>query len=248
MPELKKAARKILIADADETTRTILKESLEKEDYIVFAAGAGSMAFELANKEKPDLIISDVFMPEMNGFELCQRVRDTSAIPMVPFVFFTSIDDMLTEIRGFRAGANEYLVKRHTKRQDLLLRIENLLSHVDAFEKEKATLRDGFLGKLGDVSVLDILQLLTNTAKTGNLLISDGTLEGNVFFVKGQIFNAQLGNSKGEDAIYDMIYWEDGFFRFSQEDVPRHNMITTPTNKIINKCRRLLGKEAPPAV
>jgi CheY-like chemotaxis protein len=243
MAELKKTARKILIVDADESVRKILKESLEKEDYIVFDSGSGVQALDICNKEKPDLVISDVFTPEMNGFELCQRIRDTSAIPTVPFIFFTAIDDMLTEIRGFRCGANEYLVKRHTKRQDLLLRIEGLLSNVNAFEKEKATLRDGFLGKLGDVSVIDILQLLVNTGKTGHLLISDGTLEGGVYFMKGNIFNAELGNVKGEDAIYDMIYWEDGYFRFSQIDIPRQDVIATPTQKIVNKCRRLLGKD-----
>lgn len=238
-----KRSKKILIVDPDEATRTLLKENLEKEDYLVFDTFKGTSAFEIANKEKPDLIISDVFLAEMNGFELCQRLRDTSVIPTVPFIFFTGIDDMLTEIRGFRAGANEFLVKRHTKRQDLLLRIESMLSHVDAFEKEKATLRDGLLGKLGDVTVLDVLTLLSNTGKTGNLLISDGTLEGNVYFMKGRIFYAELGTVHGEDAIYDMVFWEEGFFRFSQGDIPRQDTIASPTNKILNKCRRLLGKE-----
>jgi CheY-like chemotaxis protein len=240
--ENKKTACKILIVDVDDATRALLKGNLEKEDYIVFDSSDGHIGLEIANREKPDLIISDIFMPAMNGFEFCQRIRDTSVIPTVPFIFFTAIDDMLTEIRGFRAGANDYLVKRHTKRQDLLLRIESMVSHVNAFEKEKATLREGLLGKLGDVSVIDILQLLSNTMKTGNLLISDGTLEGHVYFMKGRIFNAELGSVKGEDAIYDMIYWEDGFFRFSQGEIPRQDIIAAPTNKIISKCQRLLGK------
>lgn len=243
MPETKKTARKILIVDSDQTTREKLKQSLEKEDYLVVDCSSGVQAFEMVNQEKPDLIISDVFLEEMNGFELCQRIRDTSVVPTVPFIFFTGIDDMLTEIRAFRAGASDYMVKRNTKRQDLLLRIESLLSRVDAFEKEKATLRDGFLGKLGDVTVLDILQLLANGKKTGILLISDGTLEGNVYYKRGQIFNAELGQVKGEDAIYDMIYWEDGFFKFAQGDIPPHIEITSPTAKIISKCYRLLGKD-----
>lgn len=242
MVETKKSRPKILIVDADENTRTLLKENLEKEDYVVFDTGNGQVALEITNKERPDMIISDIFTPEMNGFELCQRIRDTSTIPTVPIVFFTAIDDMLTEIRAFRAGANEYLVKRHTKRQDLLLRIENMLQHVNAFEKEKATLRDGLLGKLGDVSVIDVLQLLCNTNKSGELLISDGTLEGHVYFMKGRIFYAELGSVSGEDAIYDMIYWEDGFFRFSQGEIPRQDIIASPTNKIISKCQRLLGQ------
>ncbi len=243
MSDIKKISRKILIIDSDESTRLRLKQSLEKEDYIVFDSESGIQAFEIVNREKPDLIISDVFIQEMNGFELCQRIRDTSVIPTVPFIFFTGIDDMLTEIRAFRAGASDYMVKRNTKRQDLLLRIESLISRVDAFEKEKATLRDGFLGKLGDVTVLDILQLLTNGKKTGSLLISDGTLEGNVYYKRGQIFNAELGQVQGEDAIYDMIYWEDGFFKFVQGEISPTMQITSPTAKILSKCYRLLGKD-----
>ncbi len=243
MTEHRRQSSKILLVDVDESTRTLIKGTLIKEDYVVFDTASGSVALEIVNKEKPDMVISDIFIPDMNGFELCQRIRDTSAVPTVPFVFFTAIDDMLTEIRAFRAGANEYLVKRNTKRQDLLLRIDSMLRHVNAFEKEKATLHDGFLGKLGDVSVIDILQLLSNTIKTGSLLISDGTLEGNVYFMKGQIFSADLGPVSGEDAIYDMIYWEDGFFRFSQGEISQKNIIAAPTNKIISKCRRLLGKE-----
>ena len=242
MVETKKSPCKILVVDSDDATRSLLKENLTKEDYIVFDSGNGQVAFEIVNREKPDLVISDIFLPEMNGFELCQRIRDTSNIPTVPFIFFTAIDDMLTEIRAFRAGANEYMVKRNTKRQDLLVRIDGMLSQINAFEKEKATLREGFLGKLGDVSVIDILQLLCNTNKTGNLLISDGTVEGNVYFMKGRIFYAELGQVKGEDAIYDMIFWEDGFFRFNQGEIPRQDIIASPTNKILSKCQRLLGK------
>jgi hypothetical protein len=67
-------------------------------------------------------------------------------------------------------------------------------------------------------------------------------VEGNVYFMKGRIFYAELGAVKGEDAIYDMIFWEDGFFRFNQGEIPRQDIIASPTNKILSKCQRLLGK------
>jgi len=240
---LKLRSRKILIVDPNDKTRQLLTENLEKEEYQVIAAENGKEGFELVNRERPDLVISDIFMNNMNGFELCQRIRDMSDVPNVPFVFFTSTDDMLTEVRAFRAGADEYLVKSQTKRQDLLIRIENMMGNIDAFEKVKATLHEGFLGKLGDISVSDVLELLVNTKKTGNLLISDGTLEGNVFFLKGNILNAELGEVSGEEAIYDMVFWEDGFFKFAHTEVPRKHVISTPTTKVLRKCRRLVGAD-----
>ncbi|HNJ72985.1 MAG TPA: response regulator, partial [bacterium] len=71
MAETKKTRSKLLLVDADEQARLLIKENLIKEDYIVFDTGNGNVALEIVNREKPDLVISDIFLGEMNGFELC---------------------------------------------------------------------------------------------------------------------------------------------------------------------------------
>ena len=100
-------ADKILIVDDNEHILKLLKISLEKAGYDVTVAHNGDEGLERANEVSPDLIISDVMMPLTDGIEFCWMVRENSSVPMVPFVFLTSVSDKEMEIRGFRAGACE---------------------------------------------------------------------------------------------------------------------------------------------
>ena len=97
--------KKILIVDDNEHVLKLLKISLEKANYEVYQAMNGDEGLEKAIEVLPDLIISDVMMPMTDGIEFCWMIRDNSPIPMVPFIFLTSLEDQEMEIRGFRAGA-----------------------------------------------------------------------------------------------------------------------------------------------
>ena len=90
---------KILIVDDNPNVLRLLNISLTKSkaNYNVIEAENGEQAFELANREKPDLIISDIMMPQMDGIELCWMIRENSDIPLVPFIFLTSFEDPETE-------------------------------------------------------------------------------------------------------------------------------------------------------
>ena len=105
----------------------MLKKYFEAEGYNALTSDTGSLAFKIANLEKPEVVLSEVFLPDMDGIELCKRIRDISVIPDVPYVFLSSVSDFLIENKAFRAGADEFLVKNNTTRQELLLRIELLL-------------------------------------------------------------------------------------------------------------------------
>ena len=104
--------KKILIVDDNPNVLKLLNISLSKAGYDIVEAENGEMAFEVANREQPDIIVSDIMMPQMDGIELCWMIRENSKIPLVPFIFLTSFDDSEMEIRGFRAGADDYLNKR----------------------------------------------------------------------------------------------------------------------------------------
>ncbi|MEJ2049821.1 MAG: response regulator, partial [Calditrichota bacterium] len=117
---------KILIVDDNPHVLKLLRISLEKAGYEVHTAENGDQGLDITQKVKPDLIVSDVMMPETDGIEFCWMVRENSEIPMVPFIFLTSLSDKEMEIRGFRAGADEYLVKP-VDRNVLLDKVRTLL-------------------------------------------------------------------------------------------------------------------------
>lgn len=103
---------RILIAEDDEDSRVFLFRSLKAKGYDVISAEDGKVALELAHKHNPDLIISDIMMPNMDGFELCHKLKTDSDLKSIPFVFYTSTYlDQENRDLGYSLGAVKYLEK-----------------------------------------------------------------------------------------------------------------------------------------
>ena len=101
----------ILIVDDDATQRFLSREALEARGYRVEESERGDDGFEHAKTLKPDLILIDVMMPGLNGYELCEAVRRTPEIERTPMILVTALEDLDSIEHGFQAGANDFLVK-----------------------------------------------------------------------------------------------------------------------------------------
>jgi len=103
---------KILIVDDNEDARIILKKTLEHDGYTVEEAPNGAEALKLARKSPPDMIISDILMPVMDGFRLCRKVKQHGKLSSIPFVFYTATyTDPKNEKLAMSLGATRYIVK-----------------------------------------------------------------------------------------------------------------------------------------
>jgi type IV pilus assembly protein PilB len=118
--------KKILVADDNEMTLQLLTDVLEYENYNVITATNGLEAMKLALREMPDLIISDLLMPKMNGLVLTNRLKSQLNTRFIPIIILTNKDDVETEVKLLESGANDYITKpvNHKK---LLVRIQKLL-------------------------------------------------------------------------------------------------------------------------
>ena len=116
---------KILIVD-DSRTIVILINSILKEDYNTVTARDGLQAIEVNKREKPDLILMDVEMPNMNGFEACKAIKEQSNNTFTPIIFITSKGDLQSMKTGLRAGAEDYLTKPFES-EELLARVQAVL-------------------------------------------------------------------------------------------------------------------------
>ena len=103
--------KKILIVDDDITLRTALIRYLEKRGYSVQSASSGIEGLSQFEADPPDLVVSDIVMPEMDGLEFCRRLRNTRPGQLVPFIFLSSRNEVDDRIEGHRIGADDYLVK-----------------------------------------------------------------------------------------------------------------------------------------
>ncbi len=125
---------RILLADDDELIVDVLSYQLKKEGYEVMVARDGAAALALARSSKPDLILLDVMMPKLQGWEVCQEVRRTSAVPIL---MLTARGEELDRVLGLELGADDYVVKPFSFRE-LLARIRSNLRRVALDQRQPA--------------------------------------------------------------------------------------------------------------
>ncbi len=103
--------KKIMVVDDNITNLNIARSALEK-DYDVFLMPSGDKALKVFTKIQPDLVLLDVEMPELNGFEVIQKIKELE-YPMneTPVIFVTAKDDASSECEGFNLGAVDYVIK-----------------------------------------------------------------------------------------------------------------------------------------
>jgi DNA-binding response OmpR family regulator/anti-sigma regulatory factor (Ser/Thr protein kinase) len=160
------AAHHILIAEDSATQAQRLQHILEQNGYRVTAAANGRLALEAALHSKPALIISDVVMPEMNGYELCSRVKADARLTDVPVVLVTTLSDPHDVIRGLECRADNFILKPYDADQ-LLRRIQFVLvnSQMRRSEQPGMGLEIIFGGQQHFITAdrLQILNLLLST-------------------------------------------------------------------------------------
>lgn len=123
--------KRILVVDDEKSIVDILRLNLQKEGYTVSEAYDGAEAVEKAlsgnSEERPDLILLDVMLPEMNGFDVCKKIRESSTVPIV---MITARDDEVDKVLGLEIGADDYVTKPFGMRE-LLARVKANMRRVE---------------------------------------------------------------------------------------------------------------------
>ncbi|WP_321480487.1 response regulator [uncultured Bacteroides sp.] len=122
---------KILIVDDVPSNVLLLKVLLTNEKFNVVTASGGMQALELVEKERPDLILLDVMMPEINGFEVAQRLKQKEETAEIPIIFLTALNGSSDIVKGFQMGGNDFISKPFNK-EELIIRITHQISLVAA--------------------------------------------------------------------------------------------------------------------
>ena len=126
--------RRVLVADDDPSIATLVQVTLKDPRYEVVAARNGLDALKLFERGGFDIVILDVMMPYVDGFEACQRIRERSDVPIV---MLTSRDGTEDVVHGFELGADEYITKPF-KTAELIARIEAILRRVEGYKHRSA--------------------------------------------------------------------------------------------------------------
>ncbi|MGB3670517.1 MAG: response regulator transcription factor [Phormidesmis sp.] len=179
--------QKILIIDDDSTLRAALTRYLQDRGFTVKNATSGTEGFNSFIQEVPDLIVSDVVMPGMDGFELCVKIRATSVGQLVPFIFLSGRCDLEDRIQGHTIGADDYLVKPFHPRE-LIAKIEAQLARADRIHAELARVQQPVADLIKEKPPLpltpaeekvfwEVIQGYTNKTIGDHLFISPRTVQ-----------------------------------------------------------------------
>lgn len=141
---------KVMLIDDDCGVHTLIKRILEDAGYSYCGAYGGEEGLEMLSTEHPDLLLLDVMMPGMNGFDVCKSIREKGR--RIPVVFLSAKGDIVDKSIGFKAGGDDYVVKPFSS-EELLLRIEaHLRRHKANLAYAKATQREGS-NKTGNLEI-----------------------------------------------------------------------------------------------
>ena len=185
---------KILLVDDEHDILEFLSYNLEKEGFIVSTAINGKLAIQLAKKFKPDLIILDVMMPEMDGVTTCAEIRKIPELENLLILFLTARSEEYSELAGFNAGADDYVTKP-IKPKLLISRINALLRRNKISEKVNNI-------QIGDIQIDKEKHLLLYKNEEIHLARKEFNLLYFLMSVPGKVFTR-------EDIITEI--WKDTF-------------------------------------
>jgi DNA-binding response OmpR family regulator len=249
---------RILVVDDDAWILRMVTTVLEKRGYEIIVARDGEEGVEKAVQSNPDLVITDVMMPKLDGWNLVKQLRAKPQFAFVPVIFLTALGSDEDRIRGFRLGADDYLPKPF-RFEELDLRVANALkrrAQVESTTKEQvraptAKGTPGIHGSLDQLGLSSLLTILEMERKSGLLVLSHTSGDvGRIFLREGHVVRARLDNKplpKNEQAIYHFLTWGVGKFEFTALDVEMEDEVKLSTTSLLMEGARRLDELNRPA-
>ncbi len=235
------AKQHLLLVDGDLKSLRVMEVSLRKAGFTVTTAVHGRDALERCEADPPDLILSDTKMPEMDGFELCRRLKQDERFRGTPFIFLTGQKSVEYKVKGLELGVEDYLTKP-IYIKEIVTRVKILLEKKERERLEKKDLRASFSGSLADMGVVDLVQTLEMGKKSGALHLTSQAGVAVVFFRDGRVLDCEMGKLTGEGAFYRLLNWQEGEFAIEFRPIERAERIPFSTQGLLMEGMRRIDE------
>ena len=174
---------KILIVDDEKDILEFLSYNLQKEGFEIFTASNGCTALKIAKKEVPNLIILDVMMPEMDGIETCEKIREIEALDSTLILFLTARSEEYSELAGFSAGADDYVTKP--------IKPKLLISRVNALLRRSQSKKEQSFIEIEELKIDKDKHLLLHKGKVVDLARKEFSLLYYLMTVPAKVFTRE---------------------------------------------------------
>jgi DNA-binding response OmpR family regulator len=218
---------KILVVDDNAYLVDILSFSLEMENYEVLKAYDGEEALKIITDNKPDLILADIMMPKMDGFELCKKTKERPETKNIPFLFLTAKGKLDDQLKGFSLGGDDYIVKPFNL-NDLLKKIAKSIERFKEVDSVSSYIPEN--GSLQDIPLMKILQMIKLNNKTATVTITSSNDVGKIYTKNGRIVQAKTSMNKDKAALESILSWNEGKFSITNDIPPDTSDAEIPLN------------------
>jgi CheY-like chemotaxis protein len=216
----------LLVVDDDLISRKAIAAALTRAGHLVATAEDGEAGLAAARAKPPELVISDVIMPRMDGWRFVQALRSEPTTALLPVIFLTVLHDEHHRLRGFGLGADDYIGKP-VNAQELCFRVARSLERVEGMTRAARRglgAQAAFVGDLGQFGPASLFSLLAGERKSGLLALARADATARVAFKNGIVVAAAAQGERdlvGVDAIYDLLGWWRGEFEFHVGEAPQ---------------------------
>ena len=220
--QIQKSDYKILIVDDVVSNVLLLKILLTNEKYQVCTANCGNMCIEQAKAEKPDLILLDVMMPDITGFDAAQILKKDPETSHIPIIFLTALNNPSDLVHGFQVGASDFLTKPFNK-EELVVRVFHQIKLVAAtriIEKQNAELRAtiGNRDKMYSVIAHDLRSPMASIRMVLNLVVASSSPET----IGAELYELLDKANKESEDVHDLL---DNLLKWTKSQTGRLNVV-----------------------
>jgi len=210
----------ILIADGDPEYIQYLSGTLRANGFRTTGTSSGANALSMYRAEAPDLVVADLNLAEVGGLELLEELRAFDPKAKVILTTFSANKELI--VRAFRMGALDILEKP-LDFEFLTNKIRELVSREDrALE-----------GNLEMMSLASIVQINCEERNQAQLVLNHQGRSGAIYFKAGEMIHAEVGGKTGEEAVYELLEWENGSFHLKMGAEPGLRTIDTPWSGVL---------------
>jgi DNA-binding response OmpR family regulator len=239
------AGVRVLVVDDDKSYRELVARVMEEAGFEVVTAHNGFEALSLALKHPPNLVLTDVTMPGMDGWHFLRLIRARPTLRRTPVMFLTELNSESERLRGYSLGVDDYLAKPFDN-LELIARVERVLERANAAEQAAA---GGVRGDLAQVSLASLLSLAEMERRTGVLQLEGDGNNATLHLRDGAVVRIDLPDPHdqlpGRERFFHVLDWSGGRFELIATDVLAEDVIRMQTSHaLLEHARRQDEAEA----
>ena len=247
----------VLMVDDELDNRVMMRYFLESWGYEVELAENGEQALGKVDEKRPALVLLDLEMPVLDGFETCKRLKENPDTEDIPVIMFTGLEATSDKVKGINGGADDYVVKT-VDPEEIQARIEMILRRAKRYEQKikneqpananangngKDSRKAAALsGSLEEKNFPEAFQLAMAYGQSGTLVLKDGDKLGRIYLVEGDAVHAEYDGRTGKDAFYAMSVWKHGQFSYQVEEASSKKTIQAKGQALLMEAARRLDE------